>query len=266
MQISLFLCALLFSTIGTIAGFGGGIFLVPIMIVGFHTPVEIAIGVTALSLFPSSLLSSILNTRNRKIDFRLLIALEIPTVVGAFVGAQLTNLIPTRPLEYCFVAFLFFLSWKVMRPTSATNPLARIVAALNNRKPFVVNSEYRVSLWSASFFGTLAGTVAGLFGIGGGILKTPMMINVFKVPVRVATATGLGMIVITSLISGATHYQLGHVSMDLLLSCAGGLLAGSIVGNFLNVKIAETTIRKIISLSVFLAAIAVLIHVIKIEQ
>ncbi|MCB0418115.1 MAG: sulfite exporter TauE/SafE family protein, partial [Bdellovibrionales bacterium] len=116
MHLSLFLISALVASLGTIAGFGGGIFLVPIMVMGFNVPINHAIGVTALSLFPSSLLSTIVNLRNKNIDFKLMLALELPTLVGAVLGAHLTSLLPTKRLEIVFAGFLIFLSWRLFRP------------------------------------------------------------------------------------------------------------------------------------------------------
>ncbi|MBI2608892.1 MAG: sulfite exporter TauE/SafE family protein [Deltaproteobacteria bacterium] len=183
MYLTLFLIAALVSSIGTLAGFGGGIFIVPIMVMGFDVPIEIAIGVTAFALFPSSLLSTYWNFRKQTVDFKLMWALEIPTICGAIIGAHFTSIIPTRPLEIIFSLFLMILSYKIMKPSNTHHPFSKAVSFLNSREPILKKQDYKVSLWTASLFGGLSGIVAGLFGIGGGILKTPIMINIFKVPV-----------------------------------------------------------------------------------
>jgi uncharacterized protein len=260
MHLALFFAALFFSTMGSLAGFGGGIFMIPLMIIGFDIPADIAIGVAAMSLFPSSLLTSLLNLRKKVIDFRLLIALEIPAVIGAYAGAHLTNAFPLFALEICFATFLFFISWKVLRPARKETVITRMVGYFNTKKPLVVKSPYVVSLWSATFFGATSGALAGLFGIGGGIIKTPIMINVFKVPIKTATATAVGTIVFTSMVSGATHYKLGHVVQHLVVPTALGFVLGAIAGYVINIRIHESTIRNLIAASIFLAGGAVLLH------
>ncbi|MBI2602472.1 MAG: sulfite exporter TauE/SafE family protein [Deltaproteobacteria bacterium] len=257
----LFFVAMLASVLGTIAGFGGGIFIVPIMVMGFGVPIEGSIGVTALSLFPASLYSTFHNYRKQAIDVKLLVALEIPTVIGAFVGAQCTRLLPTQPLEMIFAAFLMILSYKMLKPSSPHSVFNKVISTLNSKKPILKKKDYHVSLWAAGFFGLLSGVIAGLFGIGGGILKTPVMIKVFNVPVKVATATALGMIVFTSLSSGLTHYVVGHVDHVLFLYCGGGFLAGAVIGGKLNVKIKDNSLKKVIAVSIFLAGLATITHV-----
>ncbi len=248
------------SALGTVAGFGGGVFLVPIMVLGFQIPIEAAIGVTAFSLFPSSLLSTIFNARHKTIDFKLAIILEIPTAVGAIFGAKLTSYVPAGPLEIIFALFLLFLSYRMFRVQAKAGLMDRLIARLNAVRPRFDRPDYHVGAWAAGVFGIMAGTIAGLFGIGGGVLKTPIMIEVFKVPARRAAATALAMIVITSLASGLEHYALGHVDLSLLAACATGFLLGAIVGQLLGLKAKDESIKRIIAVSIGLAGAAVAVH------
>lgn len=255
----LFICALV-SFLGTMAGFGGGIFIVPILVMGFKIPIEIAIGVTAISLFPSSLLSTIWNMKKNIIDFKLMIALEIPTIIGAIIGAKLTSAISPRPLEIIFSLFLLFMAYKTMWPSKKANFFTELIKWLNNKGLQIKNNNYTVSLYSASIFGILAGILAGLFGIGGGILKTPIMINIFKVPIRVATSTALCMIVFTSFSSGITHWRLGHVTGELLGYVASGFFLGALIGMVVNSKVTDGGIKKLIAFSMSIAGLSVFIH------
>ncbi|MEZ4751895.1 MAG: sulfite exporter TauE/SafE family protein [Bdellovibrionota bacterium] len=263
MHLGLFLISALVASLGTVAGFGGGIFLVPIMVMAFDVPISHAIGVTALSLFPSSLLSTLVNWKNKNIDFKLMIALEIPTLVGAILGAHLTSLVPTKPLELIFAAFLIFLSWRLYRPRVNSGGLTEAIRKLNAHEPALKNDSYRVSFAASTLFGILAGVLAGLFGIGGGILKTPIMLHVFKVPVRIATSTALAMIVFTSLGSGMTHWQLGHVTPSLLVPCATGFLAGAVFGQLIGVRLSDAAVTKTVGFSIALAGVAVLVHAVR---
>lgn len=255
----LFICAFV-SFLGTMAGFGGGIFIVPILVMGFKVPIEIAIGVTAISLFPSSLLSTLWNLKKNIIDFKLMFALEIPTIIGAVIGAKLTSTIPPRPLEMIFSLFLLFMAYKTMWPSQRANFFTELIKWMNERGLQIKNNDYTVGLYSASLFGILAGIIAGLFGIGGGVLKTPIMINIFKVPVRVATSTALCMIVFTSFSSGITHWRLGHVSSELLIYVVSGFFLGALIGMIANRKVTDANIKKLISFSIALAGLSVFIH------
>lgn len=263
MEYGLILVCGLASLLGSLAGFGGGIFVIPVMVMGFNIPIEVAIGVTAISLFPSSLVSTLANWRNKHIDFKVVGWLTPPTVLGAYLGANLTSFFPTRPMETIFSLFLIFLSWRMSKPVKIgepTTPLSILFAKLNNFAPHLKDRPYRVGLWASSVFGTCAGIVAGLFGIGGGILVTPMMLKIFKVPLRTATGTSLAMIVITSFVSGWTHFSLKHYEPEVLTPSFIGFLGGALIGVWMGFKFKDQLIARMISVSILMAGIATLIH------
>jgi uncharacterized membrane protein YfcA len=88
------------------------------------------------------------------------------------------------------------------------------------------------NLIAAAVLGAGVGTVAGMFGVGGGFLLTPLLHVVFGVPIEVAAGTGLCLIVGTALGAYLRHRQLRHGEprFDLLL------LGGSIVGTDAGVR------------------------------
>ncbi len=263
MEYALFLICGLAALLGTLAGLGGGIFVVPIMVMGFGIPIETAIGITAVSLIPSSLISSFSSWRKKNIDFKLIFLLEPPAMIGAILGAFITSLLPREPLERIFAGFLFFLAWRMARrlnSNSSQGPMSRFVNRINSISPHLKNRPYQVSYFAGGIFGSLAGLLAGVFGIGGGILKVPLMLNVFKIPTRTATGTSLMMIALTSVVSGFTHYRLGHVNPYLLAFSASGFASGAIAGIWVGVKIQDRMIGKIIAFSLLLAGAATLAH------
>lgn len=85
--------------------------------------------------------------------------------------------------------------------------------------------------------GALAGVVAGLFGIGGGLLIVPVLIFSFQlqgvdpgVLTHMAVATSLATIVVTSISSVRTHHQHGAVRWLLFRPLALGILVGAVLG------------------------------------
>lgn len=85
--------------------------------------------------------------------------------------------------------------------------------------------------------GAAAGVVAGLFGIGGGLLIVPVLVFSFKlqgVPVEVLThmavATSLATIVVTSISSIMAHHKRGAVRWALFRPLALGILVGAFLG------------------------------------
>ena len=85
--------------------------------------------------------------------------------------------------------------------------------------------------------GAVAGVVAGLFGIGGGLLIVPVLIFSFsaqgmspEVLTHAAVATSLATIVVTSISSVRAHHKRGGVRWDLFKPIALGILLGAFIG------------------------------------
>lgn len=251
------------STIGTLVGLGGGVFMVPILVLIFDVPLTTAIAVVTFCLLPSALLSTIFNARAKHIDYFAGIALEIPTVAGAMLGAYLSTLLPVQPMETLFAMLVAFMGWRILKgkPNLTTEgPFDHI-----NKIPPVIersNGEvtYRAGIPAIGFFGLISGVLAGMFGIGGGIIKTPVMLKIFRMPARRATGTALFMIVFTSATAAFSHWKLGRMDWNLALPLGGAFFCGSLLGNNIAGKIKATTVETLLGVVLALASVAVLIH------
>jgi uncharacterized membrane protein YfcA len=89
-------------------------------------------------------------------------------------------------------------------------------------------------------FGSLAGLLSGLFGIGGGIIIVPFLSWFFTARGLVAdhvmimaVATSLATIIITSLSAVYAHHRLGAVRWDAVMRLSPGILIGSMVGSII---------------------------------
>ena len=105
--------------------------------------------------------------------------------------------------------------------------------------------------------GCVAGVLAGLLGVGGGIIVVPVLFTMLgfldidpAVRMHVAVGTSLASIVLTSLVSARAHHRRGAVDTALLRSWGGWILAGSVGGTLLAGAVGGTT------LSVIFAAVA----------
>lgn len=265
----IFLLGLIFSAFGTVVGFGGAVFMVPVLVVVFHVPIEIAVGSTIFALLPSSLISTYFNFQKKKIDFRAGIFLEIPTIIGTVIGSLLTSVLPHAILETIFGVFVSGIGiYTLFKEKGGNKPLGKdnLFYKLNKFGPRIISRSehkaYRISLFSALIFGMLAGIMAGLLGIGGGFLKTPIMINAFGMPSSIAAATALFMIVFTSLTGSISHYFLGHINFVYGAPIISGFVLGAFIGNRLNIKLSESLISKLIGLGLILAGLFLIINVV----
>ena len=260
--ILLIIISFLISLYGSLLGFGGGIFMVPILITFFHYPLHLAVGTCMISLVGSALISTYFNRKNSFVDFKVGILLEIPTMVGVIVGSLLLSYIDADKLEYLFASMVFllgltfFIKVKKQRENKISffSKLNRLKPGMiiKNHKNFVA---YRISTVMLVFFGSVSGILAGLFGVGGGFMKTPIMLKVFKIPPKIATATALFMIVITSVTGSITHYLHGHIDFNKSWPVILGFALGAYFGKKINTQLKDKTLEKMIGSGLLVAAL-----------
>ncbi|MBU2961561.1 sulfite exporter TauE/SafE family protein [Citreicella sp. C3M06] len=100
--------------------------------------------------------------------------------------------------------------------------------------------------------GGLAGVLAGLLGVGGGIVLVPAFFFAFQVMgydgpqlMQVCLATSLATIIVTSIRSVASHNRKGAVDWEILKGWAPGIVVGAIVGVLAASALRSTTLQMI---------------------
>lgn len=259
--------SLLISLFGSVVGFGGSIFMVPILITFFHFELDVAVGTAMVSLVPSSLISTYLNRKEGNVDFRMGVLLELPTMGGVVLGSLLLSYIAARNLEVLFVLMVLILGLSFFIKSKKEKPKeAGVFYRLNKLKPrFVIRNKmnsvaYRASLYMVLIFGLLSGAIAGLFGVGGGFLKTPIMLKVFKIPAKIAAGTALFMIVVTSITGSVSHYIQDNIYFYKAWPVLVGFAFGALFGHKINNRIKSKNLEKLIGFALVTAAAVMMIN------
>ncbi|QSP96184.1 sulfite exporter TauE/SafE family protein [Marinobacter salinisoli] len=114
--------------------------------------------------------------------------------------------------------------------------------------------------------GALAGTLAGLFGIGGGLIIVPVLIFSFgiqgvspEVAAHLAVGTSLATIVFTSISSIRSHHSRGAVRWDVFRPMAVGIVMGAILGAWTASLLSGPVLELVIGVFVILVAIKMLL-------
>src|SRR5580693_4182672 len=100
---------------GAVLGTGGGVFLIPILLMGFHVPIHYAIGTSILTVVATSTAVAIGNLDRGTANMRLGMTLEIATSFGALSGGLSAAFLPARVLETGFAPVLLptaFVMWR----------------------------------------------------------------------------------------------------------------------------------------------------------
>jgi uncharacterized membrane protein YfcA len=222
---------------GSLLGLGGGILIVPLLTLGFGIPLITAVGVSLVCVIVTSGAAAGVYLERHVANLRLGMTLELFTAIGALAGGLVAFLIPERVLELLFAALLIYVALTMARGRNpepdalpATGPAA--VGSHQSLHMRLSGPGYRVRHLRLGVVGSLgAGVVSALLGIGGGLVKVPVMNVVMGVPLRVATATSNLMIGITASAGAIVYFLRGGIDPYVAAPTAIGVFLGATLGS-----------------------------------
>jgi uncharacterized membrane protein YfcA len=219
---------------GVLAGFlgiGGGTVMVPAMVALGLSGVQ-AVGTSTLAILIISLGGSLQNWRMGFLNLNNVLLLGLPSVVTAFVGTALASYIPEYLLLGIFGLFLlvniYLIGIKKRVVAQVALQGSHASDAPDSTKPPAepaTTSQPMSPVMARTLIGGTAGFLAGLFGVGGGVVMVPLQILLLREKIKTAIQTSLGAIVITALSACGWHSLQGNVvGLTGVLLGLGGLV------------------------------------------
>ncbi len=268
--------ALIIGIIGVIAGFGGGVFLVPSLILIFSVPANIAVGTVFVSLFLPAVIGAIGAWRRKEVNFRIGLLFAIPMTGGTIAGVFVVKRISDLAIVITIGILAFLLSVRMVvhafqianvengkQDELEESPERKFWRKLFSIKPTlkIKNGEktYELSIIIAFVVGVVFGVMSGLFGISAGWIQTPMLILAFGLLPLVAAGTSLFIIVIKTFAGGITHIVLGNVDWIIFAVLGTSLPVGALIGNFLKGKMRGKQVSLITGISLLLISVFIII-------
>jgi uncharacterized protein len=245
--------------LGSLAGLGGGVVIVPMLVLGFHVDVHYAVGASLISVIGTSAGAQAAHGKESFSNTRIGLFLEIATTLGAICGAFLSTSTPTKWIAIIFGVVLLYSALSSMRPkqeATAHRPpdvLAtklRLNGAYPQGAKLVPYSARRVPLGFGLMFG--AGTLSGLLGIGSGAVKVLAMDEAMQIPFKVSTATSNFMIGVTAAASAGVYLSRGYINPAVAMPVTIGVLLGSLLGARFLVKARVKSVRIIFAIVIAL--------------
>ena len=226
---------------GSLLGLGGGILIVPFLTLVFGFPLLEAVGVSLVCVIMTSGAAAGVYLERRVANLRLGMTLELFTAIGALFGGLIAFLLPERLLEFVFALLLAYTALTMARrrdaseaPADATTPPAANDLPSDDRAflDTLAGPGYRVHNLGFGVIGSVvAGIASALLGIGGGLVKVPVMHVIMGVPLRVATATSNLMIGITASASAIIYLIRGSIDPYAAAPTAIGVFIGASIGS-----------------------------------
>jgi uncharacterized membrane protein YfcA len=258
-------CALL----GAVGGIGGALLIVPALVLLGADAAEAApiglltVGAGSLAAAPGQLAAGLVHHR---LGLVVETAASAGTIAGALVSGAVSEGVLTRLLAaVALVAALAALGRRGLR----NPPHATFAAELPGEWPGTLAGAYRlgdsVVPYAAQRVGPAwvamlgAGFVSGIAGVGGGFIKTPVMSEIMRVPVKVAAATSTFTVGMTAAAGLGVFAAQGRLDLRAGAAVVAGGLAGGFVGARLQSVLSPLLVRR--SLAALLGTVALVLVV-----
>lgn len=263
----IFLVGGLAGGLGALLGIGGGVFLVPFLTLFLHIPIEFAIPISLSTVIATSSAVSAGTAGRHLINLRLGMLLEVATAAGGLVGGLSANLLSNRALHILF-SIVTAISGLTMLGRLGLRNVSRDPAADPGRLGGRYYEEesggevtYRVKrlpvALAASF---VAGNISTLLGLGGGIIKVPVLNAWCGVPLRAAAATSAFMIGVTATSGAVIYYGRGQMVPVLAAAAVLGVRLGSWVGLGLGSRATARWLKLLMAVVLFVVSYLMLVR------
>ena len=197
--------------LGALLGVGGGVILVPGLVLVAGLPFTAAVGTSLVCIVGTSSSAAAEYLRQGRVDLGWAVEFQWYTVLGAVLAALVASAVPSRPLEIAFAVLL-------------TVTAIRMWPRRGGETPPPPAGTLRAG--AARVSGVGAGAVAGFLGIGGGLVNVPILHLLLGVPFDRAVATSVYVIGMTATAGGSVYLMRGDVDV----ATAGATLVGVVLG------------------------------------
>jgi uncharacterized membrane protein YfcA len=178
-------------------GVGGGLLIVPGLMLVAGMDQRLAHGTSLAAVLPIAVASVATYAAHDNVDWPVALWLSVGAVAGAVIGTRLLQILPHRVLALLFAGVVIVSAVRLFIATDATGRDALSGGGI-------------VALVAV---GLAAGILAGLFGVGGGIILVPAMILLFGIPPVVAKGTSTAVIVPAAVIGTWRNRRRGNVDL-----------------------------------------------------
>ncbi len=218
-------------SIGIIAGFlsgvfgvGGGILVVPGLTIFARMDQRLAHGTSLAAIVPIALASLITYWGHQYVDWPVAFWLSCGAIVGSVVGTQLLAVTSKRTLALTFATVLI------------ASAIRLFIATQGNGR-----DDVSVSVVLALIaIGLAAGALAGLLGVGGGIVLVPAMIVLFGIPSVIAKGTSIAVIVPAAIMGTIRNRSAKNVDLSAAMMIGVAGILSAISGSYVSAELSDT--------------------------
>jgi uncharacterized protein len=247
--------------VGTLLGLGGGVFLVPFLVLVVGMPFQAAAAISLTTVIATSSAVSAARCGGQLINLRLGMLLEVATAAGGVLGGVTAQMLAPGTLRRLFAGMAIVVGIVTLSRLRRSNVLAGEDLDpgplgghyLDERLGQTVTYRFkRMPLALAASF--VAGNVSSLLGVGGGFIKVPVLNAWCGVPMRAAAATSAFMIGVTATAGTVIYYGHGVLVPGLAAAAVLGVQIGSYLGIRIAIRMDGKWLRLLLAVVLFAVA------------
>jgi uncharacterized membrane protein YfcA len=248
--------------LGSLTGLGGGVIMIPVLVLLLGVDLRYAAGASLISVIATSSGAAASYVKEGYSNIRIGMLLEVATTLGALAGAFLTALLSPSVIAIVFGVVLILSAYLSSRPHREDlvpgEPDALAVRLrLDSTYPTDKGPQpYHVRGVPLGFaLMGVAGVISGLLGIGSGALKVLAMDQAMRIPFKVSTTTSNFMIGVTAATSAGIYFRHGYIDPGLAMPVMLGVLLGSVLGARLLPRLQTVVLRRVFAVVILFLAV-----------
>lgn len=249
-ELLLFLTGLLVATICSLVGLGGGVLIVPILVLGFGLRTQHAIGVSLMMMTFTTISATLAYASQKRINYKVGVLLDVFDVPGALLGAFITTLLASNILAGLFGCLLLIISIHIIKKKDKQD-------GENNVKQVDFKLSSR-TIYLCILTSFVSGLASGMFGAGGGTIDMIAMVLVLEMSPYIATGTSEFGMALTNIAALIPHLFLGNVILQTAVPITIGAFIGAQLGPAISKLIRVPTLRKILGVVLFVVGLRML--------
>lgn len=186
----------------TLFGVGGGTVMVPLLVLLLAYDTKVATATSLAAIIVTATVGVISHAQLGHVDWRYALLIGLPAIAGLFLGLWMKARMSVRTLTIWFAVLMVGVAVWMLIEQSAVGGKPALTA---------------MTATVIAVLGVVAGVLAGLFGVGGGIIFVPALALILGMSQKLAIGTSLLAIVPVSLVGSWRQHRAGTVSWSAAL-------------------------------------------------
>jgi uncharacterized membrane protein YfcA len=222
-------------------GIGGALLTTPGIRWALNAPPLIAVGTTLPAIIPGAITGVTAYIKTGFVEKRAAIVTACAGATFAVLGALTTKIVPYNgePILIATAVFILVLSYRMFPREHHEHAQPRFEPTV----PVLL------------VVGAASGFIAGLLGVGGGVILVPVLSGLLRFPIKTAIGTSLAVVAAQAIPGTVTHALIGNIDWTIAAGLAIGVVPGARIGSRLAIATEDKKLRTGVAVAMAILAL-----------